>query len=320
MSQHFDGKRYFNPGLPSASRGFGDFLRWQLSGQRRPWPARVEDRPAPPPPPAVAATEIAATFIGHATFLVQTAGLNLLTDPVFSRRASPLAWAGPQRVREPALRFEDLPPIHAVLVSHNHFDHMDLATLRRLHRRWRPPIVTGLGNGRYLARRGLPEAIELDWWQSWSPRPDVAITFVPAQHWSRRSLFDTRRTLWGGHMVSGPAGRVFFAGDTAYPAYFREIKERVGAPDVALLPIGAYEPRWFMGGQHMNPDDAVRAHLDLGARMSVAMHFATFHLTDEAIDEPLRHLDVARAEHGVTPDNFRVPAFGETILVRKSAG
>jgi L-ascorbate metabolism protein UlaG (beta-lactamase superfamily) len=314
MSQHFDGKRFFNPGLPRSNRRFGDFLRWQLSGQRRPWPPQASQPPAPPPAASVAADRIAATFVGHATFLIQTAGLNILTDPVFSDRASPIAWAGPRRVRPPALRFDDLPPIHAVLVSHNHYDHMDLPTLRRLHERWRPTIVTGLGNGRYLSRRGLGETVELDWWQGWSPRPEVTITFVPVQHWSRRGLRDTRQTLWGGHVVAAPAGRVFFAGDTAYPAYFRDIKDRLGAPDMALLPIGAYEPRWFMGGQHMNPDDAVRAHLDLGARLSIAMHFATFHLTDEAIDEPVRHLAEARERHEVAAEAFRVPAFGETIV------
>lgn len=226
---HYDGKRFFNPGLPGERR-FGDFLRWQFTANRTAWPASVPNPPYPAPPPAAEDGELAATFIGHASFLVQLAGINLLTDPVFSERVSPVRWAGPKRVRAPALFFDDLPPIHVVLVSHNHFDHMDLVTLRRVDERWGPQIVTGLGNGRYLARQGLKRAVELDWWQSWSPGPGIDIMFVPSQHWSRRGLFDTRRTLWGGHVVAGPAGRVYFAGDTAYPAYFREIQERAGAP------------------------------------------------------------------------------------------
>jgi L-ascorbate metabolism protein UlaG (beta-lactamase superfamily) len=317
MSNHFNGKLFFNPGLPS-NRSFRDFLRWQFSADRQAWPERVANPVVQRPPATTTADELAATYVGHATFLVQTDGFNLLTDPVFSERASPFAWAGPKRVRPPAVAFDDLPPIHAVLVSHNHYDHMDVPTLRRLHERWQPQIVTGIGNGKYLAGQGLPQCVELDWYEAHVPRSGVTITYVPSQHWSRRGLFDTSQMLWGGHIVAGPAGSLYFAGDTAYPAYFSDIRERVGAPDIALLPIGAYEPRWFMGSMHMNPDDAVRAHIDLGARLSIAMHFATFHLTDEAMDAPVAALGVAREQHGVSADRFRVPAFGETIFHHKA--
>jgi L-ascorbate metabolism protein UlaG (beta-lactamase superfamily) len=314
VSDHFDGKRFFNPAVDT-DKSFRDLLRMLRGDGLRmpvPWPPRVDNRSFPPPPPSVPPDQIAVTYIGQATFLLQCAGFNILTDPTFSERASPVRWAGPKRVRDPGVAFGHLPPIDLVLLSHNHYDHMDLSTLRRLRRRWNPPIVTGLGNGRYLARKGIRQCIELDWWQSCEPRSGVHITYVPAQHWSSRGFFDRRRMLWGGHVLRVPGGRVYFAGDSGYPGHFCEIGQRLGAPDIALLPIGAYEPRWFMSSQHMNPHEAVRAHLDLGARLSVAMHFATFRLSDEALDAPVQALEIARQEHGVSPEAFRVPEFGET--------
>jgi L-ascorbate metabolism protein UlaG (beta-lactamase superfamily) len=314
VSDHFDGKRFFNPHVDT-DKSFADMRRWRREARAVPWPARVANEAFPPPPARAPDGAIAATLIGHATFLLQLAGLNILTDPVFSERASPVQWAGPRRVRDPGVALDHLPPIDLVLLSHNHYDHMDLPSLRAITTRWRPPIVTGLGNGRYLARKGIGGAVELDWWQSTTPRAGVSVTYVPAQHWSKRGFFDRRKMLWGGHVIAAPAGRIYFAGDTGYPGHFAEIARRLGRPDLALLPIGAYEPRWFMGAQHMNPDDAVRAHLDLGARLSLAMHFATFHLTDEAIDEPVRALGVALGERGVAADAFRVPRFGEVMML-----
>jgi L-ascorbate metabolism protein UlaG (beta-lactamase superfamily) len=205
-----------------------------------------------------------------------------------------------------------------VLLSHNHYDHLDLPSLRALQKRWNPPIVTGLGNGRYLARHGVRNAVELDWWEAYEPGAGMRIVYVPAQHWSARGLFDRRRMLWGGHVIEAPAGLVYFAGDTGYPAHFSAITQRLGAPDIALLPIGAYEPRWFMAQQHMNPEEAVRAHLDLQAKLSIAMHFATFQLTDEAIDAPVAALAVARSALGVAAEAFRVPEFGETLIWRRA--
>ncbi len=308
VSDHFDGRRFFNPGLRT-DRSLIDLLRW-WSEPKSPWPARRENRIHPPP--RAAGARITATFIGQASFLLQLDGVNILTDPIFSQRASPLGFAGPKRVRDPGIRFDELPPIDLVLLSHNHYDHMDLPSLRRLAERFDPLVLTGLGNAPYLAKRGVANVIDLDWWDAVRFGSGLAITFVPAQHWSKRSLFDRRRTLWGGFVIQGSA-RVYFAGDTGYPAQFRAIRTRLGAPDLALLPIGAYEPRWFMGLQHMNPDEAVRAHLDLGARVSLAMHFGTFRLTNEAIDAPLEALAQARLTHGVPPDAFRVLDFGESF-------
>jgi L-ascorbate metabolism protein UlaG (beta-lactamase superfamily) len=312
---HFDGERFFNPWL-ARNRGFGDFLRWRASRKPTPWPQWIVDDASPPLTP-LRPGEVAATYIGHATFLLRFPGFALLTDPIFSDRASPVRWAGPKRVRAPAIALDDLPRIDAVLLSHNHYDHMDLPSLRRLRERWDPAIVTGIGNGAYLAAQGLRNTVELDWWERSAPRPGLGIVYVPAQHWSRRRLRDTNLMLWGGHVVEVEGARAYFAGDTGYPAQFTAIRQRLGAPHIALLPIGHYEPRWFMAVQHMNPDDAVRAHLDLGAQQSIGMHFGTFPLTDEGIDAPAAALAAARTAHGVADQSFRVPAFGETIIAAR---
>jgi L-ascorbate metabolism protein UlaG (beta-lactamase superfamily) len=221
---------------------------------------------------------------------------------------------GPRRVRAPAIALENLPKIDVVLLSHNHYDHMDLPSLRQISDRWNPSIVTGIGNGAYLAAKGVRNVIELDWWERTEPLPGLSVVYVPAQHWSRRRIWDTNRMLWGGHVVEAGGVRTYFAGDTGYPAQFAEIARRHGSPDIALLPIGAYERRWFMAPQHMNPVEAVRAHLDLGAKLSIAIHFATFPLTDEAIDALAEALAAARQQHGVAETSFRVPTFGETIV------
>ena len=314
VSDHFDGYRFYNPGI-DIDKSFIDLWRMLNSGNRARWPEHVENGSFPPPPRNVPADEIAVTPIGHATLLIQFAGLNVLTDPMYSKRASPVTWAGPERVRDPGVAFDVLPRIDVVVLSHDHYDHMDLATLRRLRDRWNPLVVVGLGNARYLAGYGLERSVELDWWQSIDLGPGVRLTFVPAQHWSGRGFGDRRRTLWGGYWFDAAAGRVYFAGDTGYPAQFREIRRRLGQPDIALLPIGAYEPRWFMAPQHVKPEEAVRAHLDLGARLSIAMHFATFHqLSDEAIEAPVTALAVAQREHGLPGDVFRVLGFGETLM------
>ena len=320
LSDHFDGRRFFNPGV-YIDKSFAELWRMLSSGERSQWPEHVENGAFPPPTADVPPHEIAVTTIGHATNLIQVAGLNILTDPTYSERASPVGWAGPKRVREPGVVFDSLPRIDVIVLSHNHYDHMDLPTLRRLRDRWDPLIVVGLGNGRYLANRGLERTLELDWWESIALAPDVRLTLVPAQHWSGRGFSDRRRTLWGGYWVEAPGGRVYFAGDTGYPAQFQEIRRRLGRPDIALLPIGAFEPRWFMAAQHVNPEEAVRAHVDLGAHLSIAMHFATFHqLSYEGIDVPVQALQVARREHGIPDEAFRVLGFGETLKWSGRAG
>jgi L-ascorbate metabolism protein UlaG (beta-lactamase superfamily) len=288
--------------------------------RRRPvrWPRWIDDPVRDGPPAAPADHEIAATFVGQSTFLIQLGGVNALTDPVWSHRASPVRWAGPRRVRRPGIAFDDLPPVHLVLVSHNHYDHMDLPTLRRLRQRFDPVFVTGLGNRRYLRKRGLRRVEELDWWQSCPAPGGLTVTMTPAQHFSRRGLFDRLRTLWGGFVLTAGTKQVFFTGDSAYADHFREVRRRSGAIDLALLPIGAYEPRWLMRAAHMNPEEAVRAHRDLAPRLSLGMHFGTFQLTDEAIDAPVAELRQSLGRHGVKEGEFLVPGFGETIVLGSS--
>jgi L-ascorbate metabolism protein UlaG (beta-lactamase superfamily) len=319
MSDHFDGRRYFNPASPVYGYRAWRVLGWMARRRPARWPRWIDDPDQSGPQVDLAPGRIAATFIGQSTFLLQLNGMNVLTDPVWSNRASPLRWAGPRRVRRPGLAFDKLPPIHLVLVSHNHYDHMDLTTLRNLRQRFDPLFVTGLGNRRYLMKRGLSRVEELDWWQTCPAAGGLTVTMTPARHFSRRGLFDRLRTLWGGFVLTVGAKRVFFTGDSAYDDHFRAIGRRFGRMDLALLPIGAYDPRWLMQAAHMNPEEAVRAHLDLAPRLSLGMHFGTFQLTDEAIDAPIEELRQSLRRHGVKESEFRVPGFGETIVVVDAA-
>jgi L-ascorbate metabolism protein UlaG (beta-lactamase superfamily) len=306
---HFDGRRFSNP---SGANGqpFWKVPRMLLT-PRRPWPARVPVQPQRPPPPQ-GPGDVVVTFIGHATFLIQAPGANLLTDPVYSERASPVSFAGPRRVRAPGVAFDDLPPIAAVLVSHNHYDHCDLTTLRALDQRFAPGFVTPLRNAPLLRAAGLRRVQELDWWQE-TAVASLGIRLTPAQHFSARGPLDRNRALWGGFLIAAGERRLFFAGDSGYAPHFLEIRERSGPIDLALLPIGAYEPRWFMKDVHLDPAEAVQAHLDLQARLSVAMHYGTFQLTPEGIDEPLAGLRAAMQAARVAPASFRALGFGESL-------
>jgi L-ascorbate metabolism protein UlaG (beta-lactamase superfamily) len=312
LSDHYDGRHFFNPGLRRPARGLVQVLRWRLRGERSAWPELVSDPPHPPPPDAVGPDSVAITFINHASFLIRLPGAVVLTDPIFSERCSPVTWAGPRRARAPGLALADLPRPDIVLLSHNHYDHMDFPTLRVLQAKHAPLFVTTLGNARTLRKLGIA-ATELDWWQNVTAGA-LQVTATPARHFSARTPFDRNRTLWGGFMLNAGAGQVLFAGDSGMGPHWAEISTRLGAPDVALLPIGAYEPRWFMAAVHMDPAEAVDAHLALGARRSVAMHYGTFQLTDEAIDAPLHALDAARQAAEV--DTFDTLGFGETRVYR----
>jgi L-ascorbate metabolism protein UlaG (beta-lactamase superfamily) len=300
----------------SGPRAFGDVLRWaiveRVSGRRRPAPARA---PVPvvapdlarlrtPPGPGEGAR---ITWIGHATFLVQLEGLTFITDPILGELPGFVARNVP-----PGVRAEDLPRIDAALVSHDHYDHLDLPTLKRLH----APVYAGLGVKRLLEREGLVAA-ELGWWGR-AKLGDVAVTFVPAQHWSRRGIADANRRLWGGFVLEGRSATVYHAGDTAAFAGFAEIGRRFRV-DAALLPIGAYDPPWFMSSQHMNPEEALDAFAALGARTLFPMHWGTFRLTDEPLGEPPRRLEAERARRGVPAERVRLLAIGETAEVRAPA-
>lgn len=291
VTDHFDGKRFHNtPDVPHG--GFGAFLKWQRTRQRGPWSDR-DTKAGPPPPARVTGGNLRVTFVNHATVLIQQDGINLLTDPIWSPRASPVSFAGPRRHRPPGLRFEDLPPIDVVVLSHNHYDHLDLPTLRRLERAHHPRFFCGLGNKPLLEAAGLGRVTELDWWQSVPLTTSVDLVGVPNQHFSNRGLFDRDRTLWLGWALRGPAGLAYVAGDTGLGPHYGELRRRLGAPRLAVLPIGAYRPHWFMSAVHQSPEQAVTAHATLGAGTSVAMHFGTFALGDDGQDEPVEALEAA---------------------------
>lgn len=312
-------------------KGLFALARWQFSA----WRDGLPRPPATPTPLLVpdlgliqgngragAQMQPMVTWIGHATVLAQFAGINLLTDPMFSDRASPLSFVGPMRKHKPGVLVSELPHIHLVVISHNHYDHLDEASVRSLAAQpgGSPLFVVPLGLKAWLAERGIANAVELDWWQS-HRLGDVEIVLTPVQHWSGRGLTDRLKTLWGGFALFSPQLHLFFAGDTGYSKDFADIRDRFadrqspaqgGGFDIALIPIGAYEPRWFMQTQHVNPDESVRVHRDLGAKASLAIHWGTFALTDESLDEPPRLLAAARKAQGVADAAFFTLALGET--------
>ncbi len=256
-SDHFNGKTFFNPGHAS-DRGMLDLLKWKLTSRAAPWPDRVEVAPQPLPP-RPASDGIAATWVGQSTFVLQSSTTTILTDPVFSERAGPVSWLGPRRVDPPGVDFDAVSKVDLVLLSHDHYDHCDLPTLGRLARRDDPLVVAPLGHRSLLAGAGVRRIVELDWWISHACGPGAEVTLVPALHWSRRSPFETNLRLWGGFMLRAGARLVYFAGDSGYrDGLFADIGRRCGAPDLALIPIGAYAPRWFMRDAHMDPEEAVR--------------------------------------------------------------
>jgi len=329
-SHHRDGG-FQNNYVEFAPRGLAALMRWKFASWR-------DGLPAPPtaPTPAIvpdlgliqsnakagARMVPTVTWIGHATVLAQLGGLNVLTDPIFSNRASPLSFIGPERAIRPGLWLNELPHIDLVVISHNHYDHLDEGSVTQLAAQagGAPLFVVPLGLKAWFAQRGIANVVELDWWQS-HRLGEVEIVLTPVQHWSGRSLLDRMETLWGGYALFAPELHLFFAGDTGYSKDFADIRERFAARqgtaqgggfDIALLPIGAYEPRWFMQPQHIDPDEAVRIHRDLGAKASLGIHWGTFELTDESLDEPPRALARARRAQGVADSAFFTLAIGQT--------
>lgn len=320
VTDHFDGRRFFNPdGIEPG--GFWDVLKWQLgSGRRRGrWPKAVPS-PFPPAKPEqrVLGAALRVTMVGHATMLIQVAGLNILTDPVWSERVSPFSFIGPKRVVAPGIAFADLPPIDIVLVSHNHYDHLDVATLKRLQQAHRPRFVTPFGNDAII-RRKVPDAdiTVVDWGDRIAIADGVSLDAEPCHHWSARGMGDRRMALWAAFVISTPVGKIYHVGDTGFHGgiNYRAAFEKHGGFRLAILPFGAYEPRWFMKGQHQDPDEAVQGMQLCHAAHVAGHHFATFQLTDEAIDDPLVRLQAALARHAVEPTTFRPLRAGETFDV-----
>jgi L-ascorbate metabolism protein UlaG (beta-lactamase superfamily) len=331
-SDHFDGKFYFNPTPLSSqssepqrqTRGFFSFaLRWFIGTDRPEWPPPENLSPGPRPEPIVSGGTIRITPVGHSTFLIQMHGLNLLTDPIWSDRCSPVSWAGPKRHKPPGILLEDLPPINAILISHNHYDHLDRTTLQHLADKGITHALAPLGNRKLIQETGIRDVTELDWWQSISLSKDVKVTFVPAQHFSSRTPWDRNETLWGGFVISGPAGNIYYAGDTGYGAHFKEIARRFPTIRVALLPISPFRPQQsktehppHFTSVHMGPAEAVQAHTDLGTKLSIAAHFQVFQLGWDGFDDALNELSANIKKNTLAPDDFLTPTPGTPIELR----
>jgi L-ascorbate metabolism protein UlaG (beta-lactamase superfamily) len=294
-SDHYDGLKFFTPGAPPV-KGFREVLRWMLNRHPEPW--EVQPPAGFTTPPTQVSQGLQITFLNHSTVLIQTGGVNILTDPIWSERASPLSFAGPKRFAQPGVPLDHLPPIHIVVISHNHYDHMDLATLRYLQQHHAPRVYVGLKNTKYLASAGLKRVHEMDWWDSDRYSDAVTVHCTPAQHFSGRTLTDRNRALWCSYTFETDAGNIYFGADTGFGPHFEQIKSRFTSFRLALLPIGAYEPRWFMSPVHMSPDEAVQAHEILAPQDSIAIHHGTFALADDSQFEARnRILELAREKH-----------------------
>jgi len=307
VSDHFDGTFFHDP-HGSDPKSVFQLMRWRLAGNRAPWPDWAPSPFSDHPPAQVTGGALRISYVGHASFLLQTASVNVLIDPVWSERASPFSFAGPKRVNAPGIPFEALPRIDAVLVSHAHYDHLDAATLSRLAARDHPRVITPLGNDAIMREHDPAIAVEaFDWHARVALAPGLDVTPVPLRHWSARGVTDRNKSLWAGFVLDTPAGRILHVTDSGYGDgyHFRAARTRYGPFRLTILPIGAYEPRWFMRDQHMNPEESVQTYLDCGADLALAHHYGTFQLTDEAIDAPVKALAVACREAGIGPETFR---------------
>lgn len=278
------------------------------------WPKFVESQYGPKPKSEVSQEEVVLTHINHATVLIQSHGYNILTDPIYSDSCSPVPFVIPDRVVKPGIKFEDLPKIHMILISHDHYDHLDLPTLNDLIARDNPKIFVGLGVGKRLPEKAKQK--EMDWWQEEKIGKNLNLHFVPVQHFSGRTPFDRNSTLWGGFVLEFEKIKVYFGGDTGYSDYFLETYKKFGPMDVSLLPIGAYKPRSFMGHVHMDPKEAVQAHLDLKSKLSIGIHYGTFQLTAEPINEPKELLEEEKKKAGVNPEAFLAVDFGKPVVFK----
>lgn len=331
-SDHFNGSHYFNPGNSQSAnpipgqeqrRGISRWLwRWVWGIDLPQWPVLKNFPPGPPPEAHVRKGVLRVTPVGHSTFLIQIDGVNILTDPIWSDRCSPVSWAGPKRHKVPGIRLEDMPAIDAILVSHNHYDHLDLPTLKRLSKRGTSRSIVTMGNLDLVRNAGIPNVDELDWWQSVRLSPDVTVTLVPAQHFSSRTLWDRNKTLWGGFVVSGLSGNIYYSGDTGYGPHFREIARRFNPIRVAILPISPFRPQQskepplvYHSIVHMGPAGAVKAHMDLNANLSIAAHFQVFQLGFDGFDDAVNELTSALKVGNLKPDAFIAPVPGQLIEV-----
>lgn len=304
VSDHFDGKRFYNPGeKDKPQKNLKDLLSRLIEVLQHPWPAQR-------PTIQYAAKEnytngIKVNFINHSTILIQSKKVNFLLDPIFSYRASPFPWIGPARHQKPGIELIDLPKIDVVLVSHNHYDHLDEATLKQLNKRFHPLFIVPLGNKKLLSSYEIDNIIELDWWEK-KRLPNASIICLPTRHSSQRGLFDKNKTLWGSYAIQVDGKKLYFAGDTGYGNHFKAIRKKWGKADFSFLPIGAYEPRDLLKSDHVNPFESVKSHIDLQSRNSLGIHWGTFHLSTEGLDQPVIDLRKALNQLHVSEKHFFV--------------
>jgi L-ascorbate metabolism protein UlaG (beta-lactamase superfamily) len=314
VTDHYDG-RHFRAPEPLPAKSFLTVLKWKITSKRQTWSNWVDYEGGPVPVERVAGATIKATFVNHSTFLLQTENLNIMTDPIWSERASPFSFIGPKRVHAPGVAFDNLPSIDAVLISHSHYDHLDIPTVKNLVAAHDPLFVVPLGVDKIIRKHAPKARIQnVDWGDRVRLNATLTVTSEPSQHWSARSLWDQNESLWTGYVLSGSAGPIYFAGDTGYASgrIFRDLGEKYKKFRLALLPIGAYQPRWFMAPSHINPDEAVKIFQDIHAEQAIAMHFGTFQLSDEAMDDPVRDLMAALAEANLSEDRFSVLKPGQS--------
>jgi L-ascorbate metabolism protein UlaG (beta-lactamase superfamily) len=299
--------------MEGADHTFGEMVKWMWQMETVKWPEWIVDPVQPPPPVSVGKGELRITYVNHATVLLQMDEVNILTDPIWSLKAGPFSCIVVKRIRKPGIAFENLPKIDLVLISHDHYDHLDLPTLTKIAHRDDPLILTGLGLKSFLEKNGVLKTEELDWWQTYKLKnSEMTITFVPSLHSSGRWPWLGNRTLWGGYVVSNPEGNIYFAGDTGYGDFVDKIHERFDRFRLTILPIGSYEKRWFMKNQHMNPEDAVKTHIVLRSMQSVGIHFGTFaEHPEQTVDAHEKDLAKALDEQRIDKSEFWVLKFGE---------
>lgn len=327
-NRHFDASKphhrpqgFSNNYIDNSKIGQG-FARWQWDRFTSTLPA---DQPGRVPQQAVDVpylqanrADTTATWLGHASMLWQIGGKNILVDPIFSERASPVSFAGPARLTPPALRLDQLPHIDAVLISHNHYDHLDRPTVLALQQQkgGAPLFIVPLGIDDWLKREGISTVQGLDWWQA-HELSGVKVSLVPAQHWSSRSLTDRLESLWGGFVVQHKGYSMYYSGDTGYSPDFADIAKRFGSFDFAQIPVSCYEPRWFMGNQHVNEPEAIQIHRDVRSKLSVGVHWGTFRLCDDTIDQVLDRFPKAAQAAGLKAGEFVLPALGQTFVLQR---
>ena len=310
QSEHFDGKRFINPtGIPA--NGLPQVFKYITTRSPEPWIRNYETEVREEPLTTPNSNGVQITFVNHSTFIIQYEGMTILTDPVWSKRCSPVQFAGPARFRPPGVRFEEIPPIDVVVISHNHYDHLDKNTILELIKIHNPTFVVPLGLDHLIRKWGAKKVQSLDWWQV-TEHGSLTITSVPANHFTSRGTFDRDISLWCGYILEQEGHKIYFAGDTGYGDIFKEIGKRQGPIDVSLIPIGAYLPRWFMSPIHVSPKESVLIHQDVRSKHSIGMHFGTFALADDGPDRPLIDLTKEKEYHKIKSDEFIVPDEGHS--------